>query len=67
MNRIYHRIYLAAWGGWIMPRWVRKATPRTELHKAWLFGAGHWFEENGTRYGPANRYPWPGHDLPLED
>lgn len=52
-----HRVYLAGYTGQIMPRWMRKAFPGSDLHRAWFLGFKGCFEENGIRYGPANPYP----------
>lgn len=56
MNRIYHRVYLAALNGWIMPSRLRKLVARSELHRAWLLGHMGFFHEAGIAYGPANPY-----------
>ncbi len=40
-----------------MPRWLRRAVARSELHSAWLSGFHGRFEERGVKYGPARPYP----------
>lgn len=57
MDRIYHRIYLAGYGGWQMPRRLRKLIAGTEAHRAWLLGFTGCFEQGGIQYGPAHPYP----------
>jgi len=57
MNGIYHRVYLAAISGWIMPARLRKLVARSELHRAWLLGYMGFFHEAGIAYGPASPYP----------
>jgi hypothetical protein len=57
MNRICHRVYLAAISGWIMPARLRKVIARSELHRAWVLGHLRFFREAGIAYGPANPYP----------
>lgn len=56
MNWIYHRIYLAGYRGWTMPRTICRAIGGTECHRAWLLGQRGYFEEAGTRYGSTNPY-----------
>lgn len=56
MNWIYHRIYLAGYSGWIMPRTIRRAIGGTECHRAWILGHHGYFEERRIRYGPTNPY-----------
>lgn len=57
MNRIYHRIWVAAHVGWMMPRPFRRLIARTTMHEAWLFGFTGCFEQDGERFGPAAPYP----------
>ena len=57
MNGFYHRVYLAALSGWIMPVRLRKLVVRSELHRAWLLGHMGFFHGDGIAYGPANPYP----------
>lgn len=39
MKRAFlHRVYLAGYTGQIMPRWMRRAFPGSELHRAWFLG-----------------------------
>jgi hypothetical protein len=57
MKAIYHRVYLAGYSGWHMPRFMRRQIAGTELHRAWLLGSLAYFEEGGTAFGPANPYP----------
>jgi len=54
MNRIYHRIYLAGYSGWHMPRRMRRMIARTEFHRAWFAGFTGHFIENDIQYGLAN-------------
>ena len=54
VNAIYYRIYLAGYGGWYMPRSVRRIIGGTEFHRAWFLGFTGHFTENGVRYGLAN-------------
>jgi len=54
---VLHRIYLAGYSGQIIPRWLRKALAKSQLHRAWFLGFKGCFEENGIRYGLANPYP----------
>ncbi|OWJ69589.1 hypothetical protein CDV52_15885 [Haematobacter missouriensis] len=56
MRKIYHRIYLAGYGGWQMPRRLRKLIAGTQAHRAWLLGVTGCFEQDGVRYGPAFPY-----------
>ncbi len=56
MTRLYHRVYLAAYGGWIMPRWQRRIIANTHFHRAWVLGFHGYFTEAGIAYGPANPY-----------
>lgn len=57
MNTLCHWVYLAGYGGWFLPRLLRKVTARSELHRAWLIGHLGFFEEGGMRFSPANPYP----------
>ncbi len=57
MNQILHRIYLSGYGGWTMPRPLRRILARSSFHRAWLSGRNGCFVEAGIRYGPANPYP----------
>ncbi len=63
INAIYMRIFLAGYGGWIMPTRARRLIAGTMLHRAWLIGYLGFFEEDGIAYGPANPYGMPD-DLP---
>lgn len=54
VNAIYHRIYLAGYGGWKMPRMMRRAIGGTHVHRAWFLGFTGHFTEYGVRYGLAN-------------
>ncbi len=56
MNRIYHRIYLAGYSGWHMPRRVRRMIAGTEFHRAWFLGSAGYFTQNGVAYGLAKPY-----------
>lgn len=56
MTRHYHRVYLAAYNGWIMPRWQQRILASTHFHRAWLLGFYGYFSEAGVSYGPANPY-----------
>ncbi len=57
MNTLYHWFYLVGYGGWIMPRLLRRVTARSECHRAWLLGHLGYFEEGGVRFSSANPYP----------
>ncbi|MFU8776236.1 MAG: hypothetical protein ACNA7M_01020 [Roseovarius sp.] len=59
---LLHRVYLAGYSGYIMPRWLRVLLAGSELHRAWFLGSQGFFEEQGRRFGPANPYPGPGFD-----
>ncbi len=61
-NAILHRVYLHGYQRSELPRWLRRAIARTEIHRAWLSGYQGCFEEAGVSYGPANPYR---HGLPL--
>lgn len=54
MNYLYHRIYLAGYSGWMMPRRLRRVIPRSQIHRAWFLGSTGHFAEDGIRYGLAN-------------
>lgn len=56
IRRLYQHIYLAAYSGWMMPRFARRLIARSEAHRAWLLGHGGWFEQDGENFGPANPY-----------
>ncbi len=53
---VLFRIYLAGIKGWMAPRWIRRLLGKTEFHRAWLVGYLAFFEQDGIKYGPANRY-----------
>lgn len=55
-NSMLLRIYLMGYSGKTMPRIIRKALCRSEIHRAWLTGAKGFFTEGGVSYGPANPY-----------
>lgn len=55
-TRLLHRIYFWGYGGGQMPRWIRRAFARSEIHRAWLLGRDGFFVESGIQYGPA--YPY---------
>jgi hypothetical protein len=57
MKSLYLRIYLMGHAGRHMPRRLRRAIARSEVHRAWLCGYKGFFEQDGLRYGPANPYP----------
>jgi len=57
MTGLYHRVYLAGYSGWIMPRPLRRFFAGSQVHRAWLSGRDGCFIEAGTHYGPANPYP----------
>ncbi len=38
MTRLYHRVYLAGYSGWIMPPPLRRVIARSQVHRAWLNG-----------------------------
>lgn len=52
-----HRLYLAGYRGWTMPRALRRLIARTGPHRAWFSGWRGCFEEDGILYGPSNPYP----------
>ncbi|HQU67310.1 MAG: hypothetical protein KDA53_17875 [Hyphomonas sp.] len=54
---LLHRIYLAGYSGWVMPRWLRAVLAGSEVHRAWLLGSKGIFVEQRVRHGPANPYP----------
>ena len=54
MTPLYHRIYLAGYSGWVMPRRLRKLIARSELHRAWLAGFLGIFEDTAPHASPAN-------------
>ncbi|MDC0660579.1 hypothetical protein N6L27_21455 [Leisingera sp. SS27] len=56
MTTICQWFYLAGYGGWIMPRFLRRLTARSEFHRAWVTGCLGFFEEGGVRFGPASPY-----------
>ncbi len=57
---IYGRFLLwvcvQGYGGRILPVWFRRLFPRSQVHRAWLYGRDGNFWERGVRYGPANPY-----------
>ena len=57
---IYGRFLLwvcvQGYGGRILPAWFRRLFPRSQVHRAWLYGRDGNFWERGVRYGPANPY-----------
>ena len=56
---IYLRVYVEGWGGWIMPRSIRKLIAGSELYNAWNLGYDDWvIERIGT--------PRTGKDAPHE-
>lgn len=55
-NAILHRIYLHGHSQKPLPRWLRRAAARSQMHRAWLSGFNGCFWEAGVRYGPANPY-----------
>lgn len=57
MSSLYLRVYLYGYDGNPMPRFLRKLIAGSEIHRAWLVGYKGFFEEDGIRFGPANRYP----------
>lgn len=57
MNAIHMRLYLAGYGGWEMPRSIRRLIARTEFHRAWFLGFNGFFEQDGISYGLVNPYP----------
>lgn len=57
MRQTYHRIWIAAHLGWIMPRPFRRLLDRTTMQEAWLFGYTGCFERDGERFGPAAHIP----------
>ncbi|MFV1761502.1 hypothetical protein VWY69_00260 [Phaeobacter sp. A90a-4k] len=57
MNAICQRIYLAGYGGWIMPRIIRKLVAGTQVHRAWFLGFNGFFKQDGIAYGSARPYP----------
>jgi hypothetical protein len=50
MQRIYLDVYLAGYGGWVMPRWLRRLIAGTELHRAWVLGFNGYFKQDGDSY-----------------
>jgi hypothetical protein len=52
-----HRFYLHGYARRPLPRIVRRALARTELHRAWFSGWHGCFEQDGIAYGPSNPYP----------
>lgn len=54
MTPIYHRLYLAGYSGWIMPRKLRRLIAGSEVHRAWLIGHLGFFDEDGRHFGPAS-------------
>ena len=42
-NHFLHRIYLWGYGRRVMPRWLRRAIARSEIHRAWLSGRDGFF------------------------
>jgi len=54
MTRIYHRIYLAGYSGWHIPRFARRMIAGSEFHRAWFLGFTGHFIEDDIRYGLAN-------------
>ncbi len=53
---IYLRVYVEGWGGWIMPRSIRKLIAGSQIHRAWFLGYNGYFEEDGVAYGLARPY-----------
>lgn len=56
LPRIYFRIYMAGYGGWVIPRFIRRMFARSEAHRAWLSGFTGCFNQADVRFGPANPY-----------
>lgn len=55
-NAILHRVYLLGYGGWVMPRRLRRILGGTQIHRAWFLGATGHFSQNGIRFGLARLY-----------
>jgi hypothetical protein len=56
INAIYQRIYLAGYGGFALPRLLRRILAKTQIHRAWFLGFNGYFEQDGTKYGLSNQY-----------
>ena len=76
MRVIHHRAHLAGYGGWTMPRFLRKAILGSQIHRAWFLGHGFGhFCQDGTAFGlatpcpvmPVATLPTPSSSLDLKD
>lgn len=56
MRELYHRIYMAGYGRWFMPRRMRRVIAGSKIHRAWFLGFNGYFEEEGISYGLSNPY-----------
>lgn len=55
-NALLQRVYLYGYQRRKMPRWIRQAFARSEIHRAWLLGYDGCFAEGDVKYGPAKPY-----------
>ena len=56
-NDICNRFFLLAYGGWVMPRSIRKLIAGSQIHRAWFLGTKAFFQEAGVWYGLGRSYP----------
>ena len=49
-------VCVQGYAGQVLPVWFRRIFPRSQIHRAWLYGRDGNFWDNGVRYGPANPY-----------
>ncbi|SDG53131.1 hypothetical protein SAMN04488117_1327 [Celeribacter baekdonensis] len=59
LDRLYLLAYLRGYAGRTFPRPIRRLVAGSALHRAWLLGHLGFFEQEGTRYGPAHPYEIP--------
>lgn len=49
-------IYLAGYGGYTLPRFLRRFFAKSEIHRAWFLGRHGYFEQDGIKYGLSTPY-----------